>query len=285
MTGIDRHTLFVSDLDGTLLGSDSLLQPESAAMLNSAIRNGALFSVATARTPSTVSQLLAGVGCTLPWIVMTGGALWDPLTRRYSDKVTFAPSAAEAVLATLRRHRLSAFMYALPGEVLEIRHTGILSPLELDFIERRLDSPFKRFLIPPDGESPFGPDFRDVILFYAMQPTAPTEKAFAAVSRIPGCNPVFYHDIYGPRTAILEVFDSNVSKARALQLLRRRTGATRVVAFGDNRNDIPMMRGADMAVAVENAIPEVKAAADIVIGPNTSGAVARFILQASEGRF
>ena len=38
-----------------------------------------------------------------------------------------------------------------------------------------------------------------------------------------------------------------------------------------------MMEVADVAVAVENALPEVKEAADIVIGPNTADSVAKFI--------
>ena len=56
------------------------------------------------------------------------------------------------------------------------------------------------------------------------------------------------------------------------------SGATRVVAFGDNLNDLPMLAAADLAVAVENALPQVRQAADIVIGPNTADSVARFIL-------
>ena len=45
-------TLYVSDLDGTLLGADSHLSVASCAMLNEAIAQGALFTVATARTPA-----------------------------------------------------------------------------------------------------------------------------------------------------------------------------------------------------------------------------------------
>ncbi len=60
--------------------------------------------------------------------------------------------------------------------------------------------------------------------------------------------------------------------------MKEKTGADRVVAFGDNLNDIPMLQAADVAVAVENArLPEVKEIADIVIGPNTDDAVAEFI--------
>ena len=38
-----------------------------------------------------------------------------------------------------------------------------------------------------------------------------------------------------------------------------------------------MMRVADLAVAVENALPQVKAEADVVVGANYADAVAEFI--------
>ena len=56
-------------------------------------------------------------------------------------------------------------------------------------------------------------------------------------------------------------------------------GADRLTVFGDNLNDIPMMQVADCAIAVENALPEVKAVAHEIIGPNTSDSVARYILK------
>ena len=49
------------------------------------------------------------------------------------------------------------------------------------------------------------------------------------------------------------------------------------MVFGDNLNDISMMKVADVAVAVENAYPEVKDVADIVIGRNIDDAVVNFI--------
>lgn len=51
-------TLFVSDLDGTLLQPDARLSEETVALLNSNIDRGALFTVATARTPATVAPIL-----------------------------------------------------------------------------------------------------------------------------------------------------------------------------------------------------------------------------------
>ena len=63
-----------------------------------------------------------------------------------------------------------------------------------------------------------------------------------------------------------------------MKALARQLGADRIVAFGDNINDLPMMHEADLAVAVANARDKVKDAAHIVIGPNTDDSVARFIL-------
>jgi hydroxymethylpyrimidine pyrophosphatase-like HAD family hydrolase len=48
--------------------------------------------------------------------------------------------------------------------------------------------------------------------------------------------------------------------------------------YGDNLNDLPMMAVADLAVAVDNALPQVKEAAHITIVANSDDAVARHIL-------
>ena len=50
-----------------------------------------------------------------------------------------------------------------------------------------------------------------------------------------------------------------------------------LLASPEGLNDLPLLRMADVAIAVENAVDEVKAEADIIIGPNTSDAVARYI--------
>lgn len=97
--------------------------------------------------------------------------------------------------------------------------------------------------------------------------------------RVKDINPMFYHDWYGGEIAEVEAFPEGATKAKAIGRLKRMTGATRVVVFGDNTNDLSMMRMADWSVAVGNAIDEVKQAADEVIGTNEADAVARFILE------
>ena len=271
-------TLFVSDLDGTLLGADARLSATTVELLNEAISRGALFSIATARTPSTVAGLMRDVHTTLPYIVMTGSAMWDPATATYSDIVNLPTHVAERVVGVFHRHHLPVFIYTLGKDVIDIYHYGALSDTERKFISERDDSPAKRFHIPADGTSALPSPLLDTVLFYAMQPSARTEAAYRELCGIEGCNPIYYHDMYGPDLGILEVFSAEASKANALRRLKKQVGADRVVVFGDNINDLPMMREADVAVAVDNAVEEVKRAATVVIGPNTDDSVARYIL-------
>lgn len=274
-----EKTLFVSDLDGTLLNADSAVSLQSVSLLNEAIARGALFTVATARTPSTVESLLSEVDCNLPFIVMTGAAIWNPVTKTFSHSVCIPEAEADKILAIIRRHSLPAFIYILRDNRIHIYHTGPLSDLEREFITARADSPVKVFHIPESGESILPSPLTGVSLFYSMQPSDIVEAAYREIKENVDCNPIFYHDIFGPTIGIMEVFSAKASKANAIATLKEITGASRVVAFGDNVNDLPMLRCADVAVAVENAVGAVKEAADTLIGPNTADSVARFISQ------
>lgn len=275
-------TLYVSDLDGTLLGADSLLSSATVAMLNRALAGGALFTVATARTPATVSDILRDVNVTLPSIVMTGAALWHKDSGLLTDTVGIPGDIAGRVLDIYRSNALPVFVYTFSEGAIRIYHSGPMSPVERAFMGERSHTRYKFFDIPPSGESDIPSPLPSAALFYAVQPT---EKAFAVYEILRTCdgiNPLFYHDIYGEELAVTEVFSRHATKAEAIGKMAVRLGADRIVAFGDNINDLPMMRRADLAVAVANALPEVKAEADIVIGPNTEDAVARFILDDME---
>jgi hydroxymethylpyrimidine pyrophosphatase-like HAD family hydrolase len=67
-----------------------------------------------------------------------------------------------------------------------------------------------------------------------------------------------------------------VSKATALARLCEERGVERheVIAFGDMPNDLAMLRWAGHSVAVANAHPEVRAAADEVTASNDEDGVA-----------
>lgn len=289
-----NKTLYITDLDGTLLNSEVAVSEASVEMLNRALDCGALISVATARTPATLDSLLKNIRFTLPIVAMTGATLWNRNDNSYSEVCRFPAEKAEEVLEVYRRHNLPTFIYTLRGNMMHIYHQGPLSDRERAFVEERLDSPYKTFHlcdaplasvnfgrseVTSDREIEIPRPIDDAILFFGMQPTVENHPAYEALRGIEGINPMIYPDANTPEITMIEAFPKSASKRKGIRHLKEMTGADRVVVFGDNMNDLPMFEEADLAVAVENALPLVKEKADIVIGNHNDDAVASFILE------
>ena len=271
-------TLFVSDLDGTLLGPNRKVSEESVRLINEAIEDGAMFSVATARTPATVGPLLADVKSPLPFIVMTGAAIWDREYNRYVYAAFHREETARRLLEVYRRLGLSTFVYILGEDnVIHIYHMGDMSQLEREFMEERLHTPYKAFHIIEREEGELPGKLDRVLLFYSMRPTDEVRRVYEEIKDSDDLRAVFYHDMYGEEIALMEVFGPDASKANAVSRLAAMTGADRIVAYGDNVNDISILEVADDAVAVANAVEAAKCAAGRVIGPNTEDSVAKDI--------
>lgn len=268
--------LFVTDMDGTLLNEHSKVSPVSAKIISDLSRQGALITVATARTPATVEPLLEDTYTSLPAIVMTGAAMWDRNNRSYVNTHPIDGDADRKLLAVMRSEGIEPFVYTFfDGDpLLHVFRNSPLSDNDIRFMDERRVSGLKEFHI--DRPMPEG---GHTMLLFAM---GPRERIFAAADKIRAlriCSVSAFTDIFGEDTGILELFAPGVSKASAVQALKSQTGADRLIVYGDNLNDLPMMAVADESVAVANALPEVKAAATRVIGPNTADAVARDIMQ------
>ncbi|MGM9802633.1 MAG: HAD-IIB family hydrolase [Muribaculaceae bacterium] len=269
-------TLYVSDLDGTLLNSSSLVSQQSVAMLNRAIDcYGALFTCATARTPATVVPLLQQVHVGLPMIVMAGAAMWNEQVHDYENVRTIPEEVIESIVSVYEQYGARPFVYRHCGGIIEAYHSSELSVPEHEFVDPRTHTPHKRFVL---GEG-YGCRQHEAMIIFSIDRYSLLKQVYdTIVDKVP-CSPVCYHDIFNPEMGILEVYSQGTSKATAIKVLAEQVGANRVVVFGDNRNDLPMMSVADVSVAVSNAFPEVKQAADVVIGPNTADSVAEWILQ------
>lgn len=270
-------TLYVSDMDGTLLNRDSVVSSRSAAMLSEIVEAGALFTVATARTPATVEPLLAQVRTDLPAIVMTGAALWDRRRQRYVDPIFLSRDEADAAVRECLREGVHPFVYRLGEDnFLNVYHSRPeMTRPERHFVEDRLRLKLKKFHLGVCDSRLFGHD--DAILLFAIGPLKAIYRLRDWLLANTDCSVSAYPDIFHPETANLEIFGPGVSKAAAIRRLADRVGADSVTVFGDNLNDLPMFDVADRAVAVANAVPEVLDRADLVIGQNTIDSVPKFI--------
>lgn len=281
-----KDTLYVSDLDGTLLDTTANVSDNSRDLLAEAIHAGAMFTVATARTPATVHPIMRGIPesvltdpvtgerTTIPAIVMTGAATWNRTRERYDSVKLIPREYVEPILDAFARAGLRSFTYCLSGDkFLNVYHTRAMTQREETFYRERRHLELKRFHL---DQFPANPD--SVVLFFATGTDSTVEKACVLLNEATPCSASWYRDIVTPSTGLVDIYAPGVSKALAVRELAQKVGARRIVVFGDNLNDLPMMRVADVAVAVGNALDSVKEEADIVTGPNTSDSVARFIL-------
>lgn len=271
-------TLYISDLDGTLLGTDSRVSERSAAIISDLTALGANITVATARTPATVVPLLANTRTSTDAIVMTGCAYWKRKEGRFFAPHFLPEEELLSALAFCRSHGVTPFVYVMAEDMssLDVYHAAstMNSAEEAFWLERR-GLALKRFHL---GSLAPVRALACTMLLYAMGPEECIRRAADDFSKTTTCTVQAYPDIFNPRVWNFEVFPPGITKARAASLLGEHIGTRRTVAFGDSINDLPLLAAADVAVAVGNALPQVKEAADIVIEPNYTDSVARFIL-------
>lgn len=261
--------LYVSDLDGTLLTPEKKISGRSADILNQLIQKGVLFTIATARSPATACEVLSDLKLELPGILLNGAVLYDFQNMRFVGSAPMSYQAASEALKVYRQAGRLPFLYTLEDNEICVSYERFGHPAEERFCRERKGKAYKRF---EQRELALSPE--DVPIYFTMMDEKEiVEPLYREIQRIPGLKAAFYHDNYED-VYFLEVFSCQASKSLAVLRLKKKLGADRVVAFGDNGNDVDMLTAADVGCAVGNAAPEAKAAADQIIGANTEDGVA-----------
>ena len=257
-----NKTLFVSDLDGTLLTPQAVLRGGDADRINALTARGIQITYATARTIESAGKILGDIRFAPdapPVSLMNGVLACNMASRHYVDSAKFSTGCAGEILRCMTESDSYPFIYTLTsGERLMTHYTDIRNPAMQAFMDERkvrYGKPFRKIDNIMDVEG-------DVIYFCIIAPEADVLRAYHSVDKVAGIKRTYYEDSYAPGTWYLEIFDEKASKKHAIEFLRAYTGAERVICFGDNRNDLPMFEAADFAVAVPNAVREAKEAAD-----------------------
>lgn len=272
-------TLYISDLDGTLLNENAEISDYTARTLNSLIEKGIYFSVATARTNATVVQMLKNVNINVPVVLMNGVATYEISSGRYVNIEPISTNGKKVLFDTVRNHIKSGFAYSIDNNELSTYYENTDSPNALEFIREREQKYKKKFT----KVNSFDECVNRNIVYYSIDDKKEVlQNACEILSSCPELRVEFYRDIYNTDHWYLEVCSINASKKNAVIKLKQLLGFDRVVSFGDNLNDLPMFEISDEAYAVKNAKDEVKQKADSVIDSNTDDGVARFLLSRTE---
>ncbi len=263
-------TLYLSDLDGTLLRSDAKISPFTNQVINELTEQGMLFSYATARSYLTACKATAGLTARIPLITYNGTLVRDSVSGELLLSHFFSFEEAQELLEALLENEIFPIVYAYDGQE------------HFSYLPEKINKRTEAFL------STRRPDMRDRPVFLQEQLLEGKVFYFTCIDEEKRLRPLYeryrnrFHCFLQPEIYsgdfLFEVIPREASKAQAALQLKEQLGAQRLVAFGDGENDLDLFEAADEAYAVSNAAEKLKTAATAVIGSNDEDAVARWLL-------
>lgn len=267
-------TLYVSDLDGTLLNSQARLSGFTLEALNGLLARGFPLTFATARSLTSARAALAGLETRLPAAYHNGTMVREPAGGRILSMERFTEAEFRQLVRALESKRLSTMVYAfVDGEERVSYRADRVNDGIAYYLSNRKDDPRLRQV--SSAQELYAGD-----VFYFTNVGTPEElrplyEEFAD-GEIAKCSLI--QELYRPEYWC-ELMPRTATKANGLRRLRELYQCERIVCFGDSLNDLPLFEAADECYAVENAAPELKAAADGIIGGNDRDGVVRWLTE------
>ena len=108
-------TLYVTDLDGTLLDKTSRVSGITKRALDELYARGVMVSPATSRSWSAL-WALNGAQLGGPYVLLGGARIWDKQTQTMLREHIYAAKDADFILKTVKSAGLTPFLYAQDAE-------------------------------------------------------------------------------------------------------------------------------------------------------------------------
>lgn len=267
-----EKTLYLSDLDGTLLQPNERLSDFTVNQINTLTHKGLLFSYATARSFVTAAKVTGGLSRRIPAIIYNGTFVTDNGNFLYAN--FFKKEQIDALKKIIFDFQVFPLVYAFHGKKERFSYlTSYHTKGQDAFVASRND--FRRTPVQTPEELFAG----DIFYLTFIGEPKKLKQIHSLVKDQFTC--YYQKDLYTGEQW-LEILPLTATKAHAALELKKHLGCSRLVAFGDGINDIPLFQAADAGFAVENAHPKLKELADGIIESNVKNGVAKFLLKEAE---
>ncbi len=269
----ERFDAILLDLDGTLLDYDARVSVRTWRAVRALVDAGFEVMLCSGRSLAGCRSIHRGLGLPTPIAAYNGNWIGFPGQRPWR-----VSAIQEPFLADIERTEAAAhFCFRHEGER---KHSVPGTHRHYERVARWYGNVVR---VPrPDGlprhdlmrvSCFFGGEAETHAAWDAMD--ASSRRALALQQYPLGLFPEFADS----ELHLGEIQPRTRGKAQALEWLEKERGilSSRVVAVGDQRNDVEMLEAAGLAVAMENAVDEVQALADLVIGHHDEDGIAAWV--------
>lgn len=276
------YQMIAIDLDGTLLSPDGSITPRVVKAVHGVLAAGMAVCFATGRNFTECREILRTVNHHAQAVFVGGAVVMD--TQKG---------------VTLHQMLMDGQLAAEVAEYLESQNQTVLALQDhqaagVDYLisdQKPLNEPTRQWLsltrrvrfVPSVARHSHVHTMRLSICAAADQTARLEQQLRQQFSEriISHCLKVTAYDV-----EVLEVFDPAVNKWNGILKVAAdlKIAPSRIVAVGDDVNDLPMIQNAGLGVAMGNARPNVQSAADRVIGTNTDEGLAKFLEELIESR-
>lgn len=267
-----KKTLYVSDLDGTLLNTRDQISQKSLDIINTLIAQGMHFTYATARSLVSARKVTAGLRTDIPVIVYNGAFIMNAGSGQVLYSCSFTKEERQFAKEILQRHGIAPLVYSFVDGKEKVswqttrENDGIRRYLSLrpgDHRLRPLPSPKRLY----DG---------DIFYYTCIGSKEELQPVYDILKDDPRYNCTLQQELYRPEYWC-EIMPKKATKAEAVQQLKKIWNCDKIICFGDAVNDISIFKQADEAYAVANAVPELRQIATGIISENDRDGVALWL--------
>lgn len=262
---IDAFRCFAFDLDGTLLHSGAYLTERTKSILRLLMKQNKTIVIASGRIPGEITHLTSAVDLShydyAYFISYNGGRAEHPVSGTVVYESKFDPSHYEKIVHELYRRNLPIHVFSPEGiylsenisDILQIDKNAPIRHIYADLRTTTITHAYKFLIL---GDSMTLNSLRNELT--AMFP---------------------YVEIFKSHDRLLEIVPTNGTKGAALRNLSVKLGIKQdeIMAFGDEQNDISMLKASGYRIAMANANPSLFEISDVIISHHDEDGVAEYL--------
>jgi len=265
--------LIFFDLDGTLLNQASEISPFTRETLSLLREKNIAFTIATGRSLLSAQLVVGGHDFELPQIYNNGVTIWDPRDKQLTLENVLNNTETSSIIDIAAAQGITPFINAIDAS----NNHSIFHPKVRHEVERELINKFfarARAKLYPLASLPDNCQVTNISMIGAIEPI---NEIWSQLNRHEMLIAYTGPALEGAQYSWLDVHHRDANKGSAVANLKKQLNAKNIICFGDGDNDLSMFEFSDESYAPKNAIPEIKEAANEVIGHNHDDGVAHFL--------